>query len=58
MWDRANLSNALDAAGFRDVQVLDWRTSRVPGWSDLGLDIGHDGREYKPESLYLEGLRV
>lgn len=58
MWDRANLQDALEATGFRDVQVLDWQTSRVPGWNELGLDRGHDGREYKPGSLYVEALRA
>lgn len=57
MWDRVNLPEALARAGFLDVQVLDWQTSRIPEWNELGLDKGSDGGEYKPESLYVEALR-
>ncbi len=57
MWDRVNLPEALAEAGFLDIQVLDWRTSRIDDWNELGLDRGPDGGEYKPESLYVEALR-
>lgn len=57
MWDRVNLPEALEQAGFRDVQVLDWPASRIPGWAEIGLEQGSDGREYKPDSLYVEALR-
>ncbi len=56
MWDRVNLSDALRRAGFRDIRVLDWQTSRIPRWNDLGLDR-QSGGEYKPGSLYVEALR-
>lgn len=56
MWDRINLKSALEQAGFRDVQVVDFETSRIADWNDLGLDRGPDGLEYKPESLYVEAL--
>jgi len=56
MWDRVNLSEALTRAGFRDLQVLDWGTSRIPGWETVGLDRGPDDGEYKPESMYVEAL--
>lgn len=57
MWDRVNLPDALIGAGFHDVRVLDWQTSRIPSWNELGLDKGRDGAEYKPESLYVEAMR-
>ena len=57
MWDRVNLPEALARAGFYDVRVLDWQTSQIPDWNELGLDKGPDGDEYKPESLYVEALR-
>ena len=56
MWDRVNLRTALEEARFRDVQVVDWRTSRFPSWNDMALDQNHDGSEYKPESLYVEAI--
>ena len=57
MWDRVNLAQALADAGFRDCQVVDWQTSRFPGWNELGLDRNAVGSEYKPESLYVEAIR-
>lgn len=57
MWDRVNLTQALEQAGFRDIQTLDWQTSRIPGWAEFGLDEAPGGGEYKPESLYVEALR-
>jgi len=57
MWDRVNLPDALDRAGFRDTEIVDWQTSRVPDWNDIGLDRSAEGGEYKPESLYVEALR-
>jgi len=56
MWDRVNLPQALEEAGFHDVQICDWRTSRWAAWNDLALDQDASGNEYKPESLYVEGL--
>ncbi len=57
MWDQVNLPEALTRAGFRHIRVLDWQTSRIPDWNELGLDRRPDGGEYKPESLYVEALR-
>lgn len=57
MWDRVNLPEALERAGFRDIELLDWQTSRVPNWNELGLDEGPGGNEYKPGSLYVEARR-
>ncbi len=55
MWDRVNLPEALERVGFRDVQIVDWQTSRIPEWNKIGLDRA-DGGEYKPGSLYAEAL--
>lgn len=57
MWDRVNLPEALERAGFRDSKVLDWQTSGIPDWPLLGLDQKPDGGEYKPESMYVEAQR-
>jgi len=56
MWDRVNLPEVLERAGFRDVQIVDWQISRIPAWNKIGLDRGPDGGEYKPESMYVEAL--
>ncbi len=59
MWeyDRFNLTDLLNRAGFTDVRVVDYRTSAIPGWNDIGLDLDLDGQEYKPTSLYVEGVK-
>ena len=58
MWDRVNLAEALEAAGFGSVDVVDHRSSAIPGWHGIGLDLASDGvGEYKPGSLYVEARR-
>jgi len=57
MWDRVNLPAALDRAGFSDVAIVDWQTSRIPDWNEIGLDRDAEGGEYKPGSPYVEALR-
>jgi SAM-dependent methyltransferase len=54
-WDRISLREALEAAGFTEIEAVDHTTSRIPGWAELGLDT-HNGREHKPDSLYMEAL--
>lgn len=57
MWDRVSLPYILEEAGFREVSVVDWQTSQIPDWNEIGLDRGPHGGEYKPESLYVESKR-
>lgn len=58
MWDRVNLAVALEEAGFAQARVVDYRTSAIPDWADIGLDMSPDeDSEYKPESLYMEAVR-
>lgn len=57
MWDRLNLRLALEEAGFHSVEVVDYDRSRIPGWNEVGLDLGPDGGEYKSGSGYIEAVR-
>jgi SAM-dependent methyltransferase len=57
MWDRVNITQALEDAGFQRVRIVDWQTSRFSGWNALALDQDGEGTEYKPESLYVEAVR-
>jgi len=58
MWDRVNLGVALELAGFKDATVVDHRSSAIPRWQEIALDLSEDGtQEYKPESLYMESRR-
>jgi hypothetical protein len=58
MWDRVNLRAALELAGFSGVTMVNDRSSQIPGWEDIGLDVADDRvSEYKPGSLYVEARR-
>lgn len=57
MYDRINLEVVLREAGFRDVHVVDHRTSSIPGWDNIRLDESEGGHEYIPGSLYVEALK-
>ena len=57
MYDRLNLAQALEAAGFVQVEQVDEHTSGFPGWDELGLDVLEDGSPYMPGSLYMEGRK-
>lgn len=54
MWDRVNLRALLMDAGFTDFNVRSCGASEIEGWEKANLERTNDGREYKPESLYME----
>jgi predicted SAM-dependent methyltransferase len=54
MYDRINLPNLLKNIGFEDSNILDYKSSSIPDWSSIGLDLDDFGKEYKPGSLYVE----
>lgn len=56
MYDRFSLARALQRAGFEDVRVRAAGESAIPRFADYALEI-RDGRERKPDSLYLEARR-
>jgi SAM-dependent methyltransferase len=58
MYDRYSLRRALEAAGFADVRTVGPAESRIADWARYGLDCGPDGSPRKPDSLYLEAVRV
>lgn len=58
MYDRFNLESLLRQNGFDNVVVQTFDTSLIPGWLGLGLDQDEQGREYKPESLYVEAVKA
>jgi SAM-dependent methyltransferase len=57
LYDRVNLGALLLEAGYRDIAVEAFDSSRIGGWSGYGLDTDAAGRQYKPGSLYLEAAR-
>lgn len=54
MWDRRNLREALEEAGFVSTRQVDAHTSDIPGWDMIRLDLNCDGSVYKPGSLFVE----
>ena len=56
MWDRVSLPHELVVAGFHDPQVMSNTESRIPDWRGFLLDETPEGREYKPDSLYVEAI--
>jgi SAM-dependent methyltransferase len=57
MYDSLNLEQVLKANGFTDIRRVDEKTSAIPGWDEIGLDVLHDGSPYKPGSLWMEGRK-
>lgn len=58
MWDQVNLTIVLEDAGFHGVEVVDYRSSAIPQWQEIGLDLDASrAQEYKPGSLYVEARR-
>lgn len=57
MYDRVNLAHLLESAGYKECHVESYQTSRIPDWDTYGLDVNEDGSQYKPNSLYLEGVK-
>ena len=57
MYDRYSLAALLRRAGFRESQAHGPASSRVGGWAAFHLDTNEDGSTYKPESLYMEGVK-
>ena len=57
MYDHLSLGDLLDRAGFVEVGRTDAVGSRIPGFSEACLDADSSGRPWKPDSLYMEGVR-
>jgi SAM-dependent methyltransferase len=57
MYDRINLSILLVSLGYSNVQVRSYGESLVPNWNQYGLDLDSVGKEYKPDSLYMESQK-
>lgn len=57
MWDRLNLQQALQAAGFVGAKQIDAYVSDIPDWDRIGLDLNPDGSVYKPGSLFMEARK-
>jgi SAM-dependent methyltransferase len=57
MYDRFSLAHLLRDVGFREAEQAPWNTSKIPNWSDFGLEVGKDGGEYLDDSVYVEAVK-
>jgi SAM-dependent methyltransferase len=58
MYDAYSLGKLLKEAGFIDIRQQSATESRIPDWQNYHLDSEPDGSTYKPDSLYMEGIRA
>lgn len=57
MYDRYSLSKILQQCGFQAIVQRSATESYIKDWSSFNLDTEPDGKLYKPDSLYMEGLK-
>ncbi|REJ65422.1 MAG: methyltransferase domain-containing protein [Planctomycetota bacterium] len=57
MYDRYSLRQLFERCGLGEVRRCAAAESRWPGFHEAGLDIDSEGRVYKPESIYMEGVQ-
>jgi len=57
MYDHVSLGDLLAASGFTEVCRTGPDASRIPGFRESCLDADSVGRPWKPDSLYMEGVK-
>jgi predicted SAM-dependent methyltransferase len=57
MYDRYSLSVLLEKCGFEDIVQCQATESSIPNWVSFNLDTEPDGNVYKPDSLFMEGIK-
>lgn len=57
MYDRYSLSVLLDRCGLKNIKQQTAAESYIPNWASFNLDTNPDGTVYKPDSLYVEGIK-
>lgn len=56
MYDEYGLSCLMEQAGFSDIRREKANNSRIANWKSYSLEMDGE-REYKPHSLYIEGVK-
>jgi predicted SAM-dependent methyltransferase len=57
MYDRYSLAQMMMSVGLKDPRQESAFISRIPGWTDVPLDVSPDRTVRKPDSLFMEALR-
>jgi len=58
MYDRYSLSVLLSKCGLKSIKQQTAAKSYIPNWTSFNLDTEPDGTVYKPDSLYVEGIKL
>jgi len=58
MYDRYSLARLLGLTGFRDPQLQEAKTSRIPNWINFHLDTLPDGQVIKPDLIFMEAIKT
>jgi SAM-dependent methyltransferase len=58
MYDRYSLARILKWAGFQDPKAVRANESRIPDWTAYHLDTEPDGTVCKPDSLFMEAVKL
>jgi len=58
MYDRYSLSKLLKSTGFKNIKVCRADESAVPNFNQYLLDIEPDGSVRKPDSLFMEAIKL
>lgn len=57
MYDRYSLSVILGECGLKNILQRSATDSYIPNWASFNLDTEADGTIYKPDSLFMEGVK-
>jgi predicted SAM-dependent methyltransferase len=57
MYDQFSLGRLLKDVGFRQAIIRRAEESYYPNWASFNLDSNSDRSKYKPDSLYMEGIK-
>lgn len=57
MYDRISLKVKALNAGYKEVLSQTYDSSLILNWAEYGLDTDSDGKQYKPDSLYIEAVK-
>jgi len=57
MYDRYSIARLLSKLGMSDIRQQQAEKSFLNGWAEFNLDTERDASVYKPDSLYMEGIK-
>jgi hypothetical protein len=58
MYDRFSLGRILQRAGFAEPVAMEAHESKIPSWTAYCMDTEPDGTIYKPDSLFMEAVKI